>query len=54
MPLDPEVNSGLLHKEDLSAVSLLGWMFRSVMKPTEITWDVRETLWCPQSSGRIN
>lgn len=53
MPPDPEVNSGLLHKA-LSAVSLLDWMLRPVMKPTEITWDVRETLWCPQSSGRIN
>ena len=28
IPLDPKVNSGLLHKVSLPAVSLLDWMLR--------------------------
>ena len=38
LPLDPKVNSGLLHKVNLPAISLLDWMLKSAVKPTDTTW----------------
>ena len=35
LPLDPKGNSGLLHKVNLPAISLLAWMLRSALKPTD-------------------